>query len=109
MAAKRKKKAVDRPIAVEVFRSAASRYPPRSWWAKVAEVVGEKDEDIAFWRQVVFYYVGVGWNPTNVDNMLQFYRRGETPGHPEMKRENGPGAKTTIDLTDQRDAVMISI
>lgn len=107
--AKKAKEPVARPAAIEVFRSAASRYPPKSWWDTVVEVVGDEDDSLQFWRLVVFFYVGQGWNPTNIDNMLRFFREGKVPEHPEMNRNAGQGSKATIDLSDQRDPVMISL
>jgi hypothetical protein len=69
------------PEAVKVFRSNAHRYPAKSWYDDIAEMVGDKQADLDFWGQVVKAYVGLGWNPTNVKGMLDFYERREVPGN----------------------------
>jgi len=67
------------PEAVKVFQENAHRYPAKSWYTDVAETVGEESADLEFWGRVVKAYVGLGWNPTNVKNMLDFYQRREVP------------------------------
>ena len=105
----KQKEQVARPSAIDVFRRAANRYPPKSWWKRVAAIVGEEEEDLEFWGVVVFYYVGQGWCPTNIDNMLQFYQQGKVPKHPELDRNKAGGPKKTISLADTRDPLAISL
>ena len=62
-----------------MFRENAHRYPPKAWYTKIAETVGEKPEDLEFWGQVVLAYIGLGWNPGNVSNMLAYYEKREIP------------------------------
>lgn len=79
-----------------MFRENAHRYPAKSWYERIANAVGEDPDDLKFWGQVVFDYVGKGWNPTNVLNMLEFYEKGETPGD----RRRGESDDRTIMLDD---------
>lgn len=74
-----KKKTSSVPAAVLVFRQNASRYPAKSWYSNVSLTVGEGEEDLQFWGKVVKGWVGCGWNPTNVQGMLEFYLRREIP------------------------------
>jgi len=74
-----KKKTNSTPPAVLVFRQNASRYPAKSWYDDVDKAVGESEEDLQFWGKVVKAWVGCGWNPTNVQGMLEFYQRREIP------------------------------
>lgn len=73
------KKKTPTPEAVKVFRENAHRYPPKAWYSKIAEAVGDDPTDLEFWGRVVLAYVGLGWNPGNVKNMLEFYGRQEIP------------------------------
>ena len=67
------------PEAVKVFRENAACYPAKSWYPDIVEAVGEESADLELWGRVVKAYVGQGWNPTNVANMLDFYGRREIP------------------------------
>lgn len=69
-----------RPPAIKVFRENAHRFPAKSWWDDVDERVGRDQPDLEFWGRVVKAYVGQGWNPTNVKNMLTFYEQRRVPG-----------------------------
>lgn len=80
------------PPAVKVFRSETQRYPAKSWHQQIAEIVGEAEIDLQFWRQVCHAYVGLGWSPVNVANMLDFYKRREIPpGNGRYKGKEGKG------------------
>ena len=67
------------PAAVKVFRENAHRYPPKAWYSKIADAVGEQPVDLEFWGQIVLAYIGLGWNPGNVKNMLAYYEKREIP------------------------------
>lgn len=79
------------PPSVNVFRKNAHRFPAKSWWQKLEEEIGENESDLEFWGDVVFSWVGLGWNPVNVKGMLDYYRRGEIPG--KEKRNEPAGFK----------------
>ena len=42
--------------------------------------MGDDPADLAFWHDVCKAYVGQGWNPLNVQAMLEYYDRREIPG-----------------------------
>jgi len=67
------------PPAVKVFRANAHRYPAKSWYDEIDQAVGEDEHSLQVWGDVVKAYVGNGWNPTNVRNMLKFYKQGRVP------------------------------
>jgi DNA mismatch repair ATPase MutL len=67
------------PEAVKVFRENAHRYPPKAWYDDIVEAVGEESADLELWGQVVKAYIGLGWNPGNVKNMLAYYEKREIP------------------------------
>jgi len=85
------------PPAVTAFRENAHRFPAKSWWSDVDEVVGRDPPDVERWGQTVKAYVGQGWNPTNVDNMLTFYREKRIPGD-SAKADSG--IYSSIDFGD---------
>ena len=76
------------PPAIKAFRANAHRYPAKSWWDDVDEIVGRDPPDVERWGKTVKAYVGQGWNPTNVKNMLKFYEAKRIPGE-----GNGKGAQ----------------
>ena len=64
------------PPAVKAFRTAAHRFPAKSWWAEIDKVVGTNEKVLAKWQQIVHDWVGMGWNPVNIKGMLEAYRNG---------------------------------
>jgi len=68
-----------RPPAVNVFRENAHRFPAKSWWKEVDTVVGRAPPHLELWGKDVKAYVGNGWNPVNVRNMLKFFKEGTIP------------------------------
>lgn len=102
------------PKAILVFRVNAYRYPAKAWWGRVEEIVGDADEDLEFWALVVLHYVGHGWNPTNVANMLRFFVEGRVPGRPDLRRDprvvdqrSQPTA--AVDIADEDGRVVVDV
>ena len=67
------------PLAVVIYQDVVEQFPNRKLWPEIVETVGEDEANLEFWEKVVIGYVGRGWNPFNVTNMLDFYRRREVP------------------------------
>ena len=65
--------------AIKAFREATHRYPAKSWYQKVGDVIGTNTDNVQFWRDVVHGWVGCGWNPTNVKGMLEYYQSRRIP------------------------------
>jgi len=63
-------------------------YPPKAWHSDIATAVGDTDEALAFWRTVVKQWVGCGYNPCNVNGMLECYKRREIPTVGHKRRNN---------------------
>jgi hypothetical protein len=81
------------PQAVKVFRANAHRYPAKAWYGDIEATVGESEDGLEFWGSVIKAWVGLGWNPTNVKGMLEFYERREIPpGNGAGRRKTPPGA-----------------
>jgi len=83
------------PPAVKVFRENAHRFPAKSWWDDVDERVGRDPPDLERWGHTVKEYVGQGWNPTNVSNMLTFFEEHRIPG---AGKDNGQGEYNDFDF-----------
>lgn len=103
---KTKRKKTPTPEAVGVFQENAHRYPPKAWYSKIAEAVGEKPADLELWGQVVLAYIGCGWNPGNVKNMLDFYGRREIPGSKGMGKTSEPAGFEGIREWGRRHGVL---
>lgn len=67
------------PPAVEAFCGVVLRYPPKYQWDEMDRGVGNTLDAIERWEEVVKAYVMLGWNPSNVTNMLDYFKRGELP------------------------------
>lgn len=85
---RRKSSKAKTPEAVKVFRENAHRYPVKAWYDDIVEAVGEEPADLELWGQIVKAYVGLGWNPGNVKNMLAYYEKREIPA---TKGQQGKG------------------
>lgn len=73
------KKKKPTPEGVKVFRENTHRYPAKAWYSDIAAQVGEQPNDLERWGHVVKAWVGMGWNPTNVKGMLEYFGRKEIP------------------------------
>jgi len=47
----------------------------------VEQAVGDDPGNLELWGKIVKAYVGQGWNPNNIANMLEFYQRREIPSN----------------------------
>ena len=78
---KRGKSKPGTPAAVLVFRQNAHRYPAKSWYSDVADTVGDDPADLDFFGSVVKAWVGRGYNPVNIEGMLDCYKARQLPGN----------------------------
>jgi hypothetical protein len=67
------------PEAVKIVQTETHRYPPKSWFGTIADTVGTEPDNLTRWRRVVHAWVGSGYNPQNVQGMLDAYKRNEIP------------------------------
>lgn len=63
------------PEAVEIFREVTARYPAKTLWDGMEQSV----TDLKLWRDVITGYIAMGWNPSNVAGMFEYYKRAEIP------------------------------
>jgi len=62
--------------AIQAYRKEARLHVPVTWRDTVIEVVGDIDEDILSWAELVRDWIGNGWNPRNVKGMTEAYKNG---------------------------------
>lgn len=83
------------PPAIATFREKTERYPPKAVWSIITDAVGEDETNLKRWGETIVGWLGMGWNPTNVNGMLEFYRKNEIPkggggnGHGTHKQNYG--------------------
>lgn len=98
-----------KPQAVEVYRSVVYSYPEKCLWADIEKAVGSNPSDLERWRDVVKNYIGLGWNKTNVVNMLNYFEQRKIP---TMNGDaNGPppaAPKDKIIFRDKRTGEIIT-
>lgn len=51
------------------------------WRSEMAQIVGEKPDDLEFWRRVIIGWTGKYSTKHNVEGMLDYYKRREIPGY----------------------------
>lgn len=87
------KAATAMPVGVAQFRAVTRRTPRHELWNDIARTVGDKPTDLDFWVQVITRWNGCGWNPMNVDGMLECFRKRQLPSTaPGNGKGNGRGA-----------------
>jgi hypothetical protein len=77
------------PPAVARYRSIAELYPARALWPGIAQVVGERPEDLDRWGRTIMAYMACGWNKRNVKGMMEWFAKGELPN---TRGGNGNGS-----------------
>jgi len=99
-----------RPPSVNMFRQMAHRFPAKSWWDTIDTVVGSDEANLQRWGRVVYAWVGLGWKPTNVMGMVEFYQRNEIPGQeaPSGSRSKGNGKHGSQDRPLDQDAQAVA-
>jgi len=81
------------PAAARVYQSRMNRWPRRTQYRRLHEVVGDEPDDLVFWGRVVGEYDALGWNPMNVAGMLEWFGRREIP----HVRQKGGGKRNLPD------------
>jgi hypothetical protein len=78
------------PPAVQVYREVTNLFPAKALWENIERVVGQEPEKLSFWKKVVKGAVAMGWNKKNIDNMINYFKRGEVPSSLNWKgRKDG--------------------
>jgi len=91
------------PPAAKAFKQIAKRWPRRSDWARIDEIVGTQQRDIQLWKAVVHDWLIEAkrrdWNPHNIGAMLdRFLRKQDEYYGPVIPDEDDPGPITEADI-----------
>lgn len=73
--------------AILTYKSVAHYQVLAVWRSRVVEVVGDKPNDVERWRQTIFSWLGKGWNPKNIEGMLEAYQSGSLLQQKSKTRE----------------------
>lgn len=73
------RKPTNKHPAVQAYREATNLYPRKTLWPEIVLAVGADPPDVKRWRDTCYGYVAVGWNPRNVQGMLQHYAEHRIP------------------------------
>jgi len=91
------------PAAARVYRSRMNRWPRRTQYRRLHEVVGDEPGDLEFWGRVVSEYDALGWNPMNLAGMLEWFERREIP---HVQRGGNSGHRTNEDIIAEWGALV---
>ncbi len=86
----KKKETAPKPAAVHVYRSVANRFPSKAVWSVIDQAIGDKKEDLDRFGEVVKWWIGQGYNPLNVNGIIDVYQNGEKKDKPKKKPKNKP-------------------
>lgn len=67
------------PPQIEAYRSAAHRYPNKSLYALICEHVKDDEASLELFKKIVTGWIAMGWNPANLNGILEFVDKGEIP------------------------------
>lgn len=73
------------PPQIETYRRAAHRYPNKSLYGLICEHVKDDPASLELFEKIVVGWIAQGYNPTNINGILEFVDRGEIP------HKNGAG------------------
>jgi hypothetical protein len=91
--------------ALDIYRHVTGRYPPKGAEPLILEAGITTEPDRQRWERVIRCYIGCGWNPRNIQGMLDYYRRGELPGRRQDSPRGGVSLnRTTVGLQPYRVA-----
>lgn len=84
---KKQKKQREPPSpAYKVFIEITEYFAVNTHWRnEMARIVGDKPEDLEFWRKVIIGWTGKYPSKHNVEGMLDYYQRREIPGYQQPK------------------------
>jgi len=78
---------------LKAYHDITSLHAAKSQKHKI-EQLAEKGSGLEFWRDVVDAWVGAGWNPRNIDGMIDCYLRGEIPSTGKNGGKHAPNNRT---------------
>ena len=74
-AGKKRDPLLDHPAIID-YKETAHLHVPIPWRKKVSESVGDNPHNVEKWKQLIFEWIGYGWNKQNVKGMLEAFQNG---------------------------------
>jgi phage replication O-like protein O len=96
---------------VDIYHRLTSLRPAKSQKPKIERLAEKEGADLDFWEKVVDGWMGVGWNPRNIDGMIDCYERREIPstgngGKPNASRRTSSSKVHRDTLTDEQRQIV---
>ncbi len=89
--------------AVKVYTEVTHRRPKQFIADVIAQSVASEGEDLNQWKSIVELWILSGWNPNNVDGMLDMYKKRHQPKESRGKRRviltNEPPVKSEAETS----------
>lgn len=82
------------PPQIEAYRRAAHRYPNKSLYSLICQHVKDDSTSLDLFEKIITGWIAMGWNPANINGILEFVDRGEVP---HRNGQNGNGKKPAFD------------
>lgn len=112
---RKKKETAPKPAAVHVYRSIANRFPDKAIWDTLDQAIGDKQEDLDHFGEVVKWCIGAGWNKLNINGMIDVFNKGDKhgrspvrKGQPSVNGQTGSGKGSDTEVYKRENASDIS-
>lgn len=102
--------------AIDIFEQTAGVLPKKALWGMITEAVGDNQANLELWGKIIQAWLAQGWNPDNINGMLDYFKRREIPngnggvGRGHVRGRNGDHRKgarpTAADIDAQARAAM---
>lgn len=81
------------PPQIESYRKAAHRFPNKSLYSLICEHVKDDPDSLLRFEQIVTGWIAMGWNPANINGILEFVDKNEIP---HKNGQNGNGKQPAV-------------
>lgn len=89
--------------AVKIYTEVTHRRPKQFVADVIASTVASEGEDLNQWKSIVELWILSGWNPNNIDGMLDMYNKRNQPKEVRVKKRvvlrNDPPVKTEAETS----------
>jgi hypothetical protein len=89
------------PGAAKIYQSVFNRYPKKTTWDQLLNVVGEDQGDLDRWKEILSRWLFLGWSEMNLAGMMDHFVKGTMPGedHPSQSGKGGrkPKGKQAVE------------
>lgn len=79
------------PPQIQAYRSVAHRYPNKGLYELICTHVKDDPDSLELFKKIITGWIAMGWNPANINGILEFVDRGEIP-HKNGTGKSGNGS-----------------